>query len=73
MTEEIKEVKVPTYRGKRYWIKSFNGVKTVKMDTYGETLLPGRLPTHSKDNRPNSSLIPFLEKLIYLHRNYSTN
>lgn len=71
MDEEIKEVRANTYMGKRYWVKTLDNVKTVKMDTYGETRIPASLPTHSKEGRPNSSLIPFLNMLVDNHREYA--
>lgn len=68
--EEIREVRINTYKGKRYWVKIVDDVKTVKMEGYGETLLPSSLPTHSKEGKPNNNLIPFMNMLIDNHRDY---
>lgn len=72
MTEEVREVRTNTYRGKRYWVKTIDNVKTVKMDMYGETRIPSSLPTHSKDGRPNNNLVPYMNMLVENYRYFTT-
>lgn len=73
MEIEKKEVQSNTYMGKRYYIKTTDAVKSVKLDMYGETLIPNCLPTHSKDGKPNPNLVPFMDMLIRNYRYYSNN
>lgn len=72
---EINQIERPkpvsnVYLGKRYWISTRNGIKTVKMETFGETLIPLSLPTHTKNGKPNSMLTPYMDDLADKYDEY---